>query len=485
MGIMNGARGILIHLPTGLYARRPVNGYNIYVDGELIRYKGMIVENLTRSDAELAIAHTSYLYLRRLLGSVECHLGKRAERIVVYMDGARVANKVTDRPEFMYDASLIRSTFSAYCLDNGIEMRHLEYGESELQMYLMRDTTAELNVLVTADSDTLAIVYHHRSTPIVAETTETEIEGSIVTIGDQRIEDRNVGHAPGTVRDSCVWINCASSGIVAYGMDGLMDRLGYSPFAFRVFLALCGTDFTPQMLTESMIEGVMTAPQCDRDMANTLKDVNELAAFFVLLGLRGEGTIKRKETYDCERLDSQELVSWLDNLDALVRNYITYTETGRMDPDPVPKPKMSLLCRFYLFAMRRGADTYVRKGLQTWAKNESATQALANYREVVAQERAKLVRGSDVDAACSCPFAQSLRLAENRGSGAKRRRVIQLTMPNAPIIPPLKRNRVKAVQSPSSSNDSPECHGPSSVVARVRKAYVRERLARLRDQLNG
>nr|WOJ45343.1 polh/gran [Apis mellifera nudivirus] len=424
---MNGARSILVHIPAGLYVRTP-KSYNIYVDGELIRYKGMVTENLTKTDAELAIARTSFLYLRKLLESVEMHLHKRSSRTIVYMDGARVANKVADRPEFMFDASLIRSTFSAYCLDNGIEMRHLEYGESELQMYLMRDTMAELNVFITADSDALAIMYHHRAVENkeaeseqgeelnrLSETIATVTTTNANIIEADRIVDRNMNYKEAErVRDSCLWISCASSGIVAYGMDGLRDRLGYAPFAFRVFLALCGTDFTPQLYTDSMIAGIMTATRSDREFINMLTDVNELAALFLLLGLRGNGTIKRKEAYNFEHLDSSELIGWIDNLDRLVRNYITYTESGRMNPDPIAKPKMSILCRYYLFSMRNGVDIYVRKNIQIWAKDESLENALANFRKMIKKERMRMGKSLD------CTFKLSLQLAENRFGAQKR-----------------------------------------------------------------
>lgn len=477
MGIMNGARSIIAQLPAGLYVRRPSEAYNIYVDGELIRYKGMIAENLTKSDAEMAIARTSYLYIQRLLKAVERHLGRRANRTIVYMDGARVANKVSDRPEFLFDASLIRSAFSAYCIDNGLEVRHLDYGESELQMYLMRDITSELNVLITADSDVLAIAYHHRARRVKrdgdasgdlspsASTTSCSIEDSIT--------DRNAAYPSNEeVMDSCLWVNCSSNGTAFYGMDELQDRMGYSPFAFRVFLALCGTDFTPQLFTDSMIDGVMNASTRDREFVNALTDVNETAAILVLLGLRGNGTIKRKESYDYETLTSQGLILWLEDTDKLVRNYITYIETGRMGAESVRRPKMSIISRFYLFAMRNGVDIYVRKNIQTWAKRETLDRALENYRCVVGHERAKMSSND------SCHFVQSLRLSEN--NTAQRRRC------RSAISSDAKRARLAEDEKTETRRNGAEENAEESltnVLEKVRKSYANERLTRMREQI--
>lgn len=361
MGILNGSR-IMINFKTGLYKFDPEN-YNIYVDGELIRYKGMIEENLSKHDAEEAIALASFQYLTRLIKSIELLLKRRANQVTVYLDGSRVTNKVVNRPEFKFDAGLIRRIFAIFCTENNMKIINLNHGESELQMYLKRDKNIDLNVFVTNDSDMLSICYGHTSTidGVVCENIEKyTIEKIVDNLRCCAIEDDNFRYLPGLhVKDSCLWINCGKK-IVAYGFDNTKINISYKPHIFRTFVALCGTDFTPSMLTETLINGVMKACKKDIEYINCLDDINEIAACLLVIGIKGGGTIKRKEDYSKATFNYTEIPT-------MVNMYIDYISTGRMSEDLIPRPQMSYACRHYLYAMKGQDDNFTKKALYIWS----------------------------------------------------------------------------------------------------------------------
>lgn len=371
MGILNGSVIVDYFLRGRYNARRPTR-YNVYVDGELMRYKGMVTENLSRHDAEEAIAHTSITYLMRVLSTIEQYLGGKPEAIVVYMDGARVTNKVVNRPEFKFDASLIRQTFATFCRDFGMQIRQLDYGESELQMYLQRDTETNLNVFVTDDSDMMAICYGHR--PSVAY----ELDGvePCAPDHDMEIDDANFAYNKCDdeveVRDSCLWIRCRRR-LLAIGLDDCHESIGYSPFVFRTFAALCGTDFTPPLFTESMIRGIMSADFCDREFVNSLeKKVNVIVGALIVIAVRNLGTIKRKEQNDDSPFD-------FDAIPRLVGMYVDYVTTGVMSSDPIPRPCMSHACRQYIYLMKNRMDrVYTKSALRVWASNIALGDACEN-----------------------------------------------------------------------------------------------------------
>lgn len=372
MGIRNGAPNILKNIQRGLYNKKAKN-YTIYVDGEFMRYKGMIDNNMARVDAEAAIAQTSFAYLQRVLNDIEELLGKRAQLIKIFMDGERVSNKTTKRSEFYFDSGLIRVMFKRLCAcQPNYAVKELDYGESELQMYLTRDQTNELNVFLTNDSDMISICYGH--TPNVTETFDrnkhTEFQQQLLrkSIAD----DNNEYVSNYAVSDSCVWINCGRE-IRAIGFDYICDRVIYTPRVFRTFVAFCQTDFTENLFPESMIEGIMRAPDEDKRYINTLTYINDIAAALQVLGIRGGGNIKRDKKLQNSKFDPA-------SIELAVSMYIQYITTGVMLNCKLPSNDMSLACRQYLYAMRRQDKCFNLKALREWSRTISLQEAIENLK---------------------------------------------------------------------------------------------------------
>lgn len=370
MGIRNGAPNILKCIKRGLYHRSAKN-YTIYVDGEFMRYKGMIDNNMAKADAEAAIAQTSFEYLRRIVNDIEELLGKRAKLIKVFMDGERVSNKTTKRSEFYFDSGLIRVMFKRLCAcQQNFAVKELKYGESELQMYLTRDQSNDLNVFLTNDSDMISICYGH--TPKVSENYDRRqhtqhqvklLEKSIADDNNEYVKDFDV-------LDSCVWINCGRE-VRAIGFDFITERVIYTPRIFRTFVAFCQTDFTENLFPESMINGILHASDEDKQFINGLTDINAIAAALQVLGIRGGGSIKRDRKLAFTKFDPTAI-------ELAVLMYIQYISTGSMPNCNIPSNDMSYACRQYLYAMRRQDTCFTLKALREWAKSISLSEAIDN-----------------------------------------------------------------------------------------------------------
>lgn len=375
MGIKNGAPNIIYRIRRGLYHKKAKN-FNIYVDGELMRYKGMIDENLSKTNAEEAIACSSFQYLKRMVNSIEDLLGGRAKFVKVFMDGARVNNKETKRSEFHFDACLIRTLFKRLCALQHYSVDDLQYGESELQMYLTRDKSKELNVFLTSDSDMISICYGHTPTVEFIDDPERKFNSQTDTVMPiqtilQTINDGNFIYPSNMkITDSCMWVNCNREGL-AIGFDFIIDRMIYEPKIFRTFIAFCQTDFTENLFPESMIDGILMADCEDKRYVNTLSNANDIAAILQVLGLRGGGQIKRDRKSLLSKFDS-------DAIEKAAAMYIEYIETGFMPNEKMPRIDMSLASRHYLYAMRQQDDCFTLKSLQLWAKSCSLSEAIDN-----------------------------------------------------------------------------------------------------------
>lgn len=372
MGIKNGAPIIIKHLRRGLYFK-DAQVYNIYVDGELMRYRGMIEANLCKNNAEEAIAITSFDYLKSTINKIHELMGRRSRYIKVMMDGARVANKETNRAKVNHDVHLIRRLFKHYCSVENYSVLELHHGESELQMYLQRDQTSELNIFLTNDSDMISICYGH--TPVLNEKFDS-LEDSVLhnRCYAEAIDDCNLSYPKNIkVLDSCMWINCGRS-VEAIGFDFIADRLVFEPKIFRTFIACCKTDFTEGLFCDSMVDGIMKASDADKKFINTLSDINEIAAALQLIGLRNNGLIKRDSFKPNAKFKP-------DDISRAILMYIQYIETGYMPCDTMPRNDMSLACRHYLYAMRQQDDCFVLKSLRTWAKSIDIKEAISNMNE--------------------------------------------------------------------------------------------------------
>ncbi|ATZ81581.1 PolH/gran [Drosophila innubila nudivirus] len=383
MGIKNGAPEIIPFLKNGIYNRN-ASSYKVMVDGELMRYKGMIQSNLTKHNVEEAIAVTSYDYLHNTLMNIGTSIGRIPEEVIIYMDGSRVANKETTRADFRFDAQLIRTIFQDICNEHGHKVIELPHGESELQMYLQRDRKSPLNVFLTNDSDMISICYGHKALSktsqfILMNENENFIRRNELktrNITDNNIEYKNSND----IVDSCVWVNCARNGITLIGFDFIDTKFLYTQDSFRVFISLCGTDFTHSLLTTSMVSGILTAKDCDKHYINSLTDINQIAACFQMLGIRSGGTIKRHTPQIKDRNKMGKKFNSYDPNEIVqsIKMYRDYISFGSMANITIPRPNMAIICRQYLYAMRGQDSNFVKKNLMSWACKTTLQEAVEN-----------------------------------------------------------------------------------------------------------
>lgn len=265
MGIGGGSQIIQL-MPKGLYNRNRLVSTNLYVDGELVRYKGQYESNMVARCPEEAIAKASFLYLCSRTAMLATHFGKTFTNKIVYMDGSRVQNKIERIHQSNVNDYDTRKFFKQMCLVNNYKVVQLDVGESELQMYIQRDKRTSLNVFLTRDSDMLSILYSHKpsiinkrdNTPCVDFTT-TSFDKSTATV-----EDRNDSYNNGewTITDSCVWAICdiqktvsnisMITPITMIGFDYSEQRVGFNTLVWRSYCVLCGTDFTSPLFTDTM-----------------------------------------------------------------------------------------------------------------------------------------------------------------------------------------------------------------------------------------
>lgn len=312
MGIRTGRSHLFSYLGSGLWY---ANGkYKISVDGELMRYKGMYAANLLHPFPEQSIAEKSALYVKNVCDRLIADKmnGVQPQSIDVYMDGSRVRNKVKRVINTTIDHALVRENFSKECRTIGMHVHCLDMGEAELEMYLRRDQSMVLNIFLTYDSDILSILYGHE--PLVVDRRTNIIA---TTYNDS-------GHYD--VRDSCLLAYPSSGHEIKYiGFDFSASSNRLSVIAFRTLVALCGTDFTAPMLTETMIEGIVKAKDEFQFINDLDNEYHEIAASFLFIGIRSSGYVKRATTPTTINEYS------LEKFITVCRLYCTYIETGNMN----------------------------------------------------------------------------------------------------------------------------------------------------------
>lgn len=407
MGILN--RGIIAdRFNNGLYKRTNCDTSNLYIDGELIRFKGMTDHNKTQRNAEEAIARDGVKYLKSRISIIETYFGKTFDRIIVFMDGKRVHNKETRVYDMDVDVGLIRCIFKEACERERYHVEQLAFGEGELQMYLQRDKLSNRNVFLTKDSDMLSILYGHKPNYRTAVTvapkqyTSMDYETNIIDLNDDYAADVEV-------YDSCVWIECdsGSSPMKIYGFDDTTNRLKFSKLVFRTFCAMCGTDFTDPLLTTSMVNGFFTCIKDEElEMVNhyemdLLEDctnvddsaVNEtvmknrvfqIVMLILLSGFRNRGTMKQmKKKYETGTLKNFDDLK--TDLYHVIRIYYVYISLGVMLPMEVPRLKnvahnyiktMVHICRDGELANYKNPT--VASSIYNWANNVTLQECLVN-----------------------------------------------------------------------------------------------------------
>lgn len=360
---------IIEHFFNGLYKRSRCERSNLYVDGELVRFEGMTDQNTTRRNAEECIAREAVKYLKTRVERLIEYFEMPFDNIFVYMDGARVDNKESRTCNTDVDVGLIREIFKENCQRESYLVVQLEYGKSELQMYLQRDVTTNRNVFLTKDSDMLSILYGHRprlNVPIdigdvLIRTREYDTEndhGKDALRKNRRITDLNDDYKDGIeVYDSCVWAECDTNvtPMRLIGFDDTKNRLRFSKLVFSAFCAMHGTDFNDSLLTTTMVNGFfacirddelkrvnsyrLDVVDCsDRDADTARDQVFEIVVLLLLSGLRNRGVIKKhNKTYESNKLRNLDHLK--DDFYDIVRTYYMYITYGVMLPIRIPTLK--------------------------------------------------------------------------------------------------------------------------------------------------
>lgn len=397
MGIQHGSQLSLL-FQNGKYRQHPKR-YVVSLDGELLRYRGMVACNTTARDAETKIAESSVAVTVRLVRQLKQFFRTDPAEVRVYMDGdVRVSNKTTDRPVFRFNAEIIRREYAEGCRRNGMKVIQLHVGEAELQMYLKRDREADLNVFVTDDSDFMSIAYGHLPRQIHAGPLRSldnacpvpkEVARDNQGYEEQAVRDANVRYDSAIqvrIRDSCVWVRNGtatkswsrptvagkqaarnnsepqqhSSVMIFHGMDHSQNLVNLGVLQFRIFCALCGTDFTAPMFTRTAAVAIGNAPASEKRFLQNLQDPVEIAAGLLLLAVYRGATLKRNEqcgTFTC----GDPLVS----LRFALLRYCSYMETGVMDETAMPKPPMYAAQNEMLRQMK-GDDERMKQKLKMW-----------------------------------------------------------------------------------------------------------------------
>lgn len=391
MGI-HGRGIILEHIVCGAYNKRGKKRA-LYVDGELVRYRGMCQDNMNKYNAESEIAMTSFGYLKNLKSVIETHICEPIDTIVVYLDGRRLVQKVKRPTEERLNQNLVRDLFKELCTNEGYTVNQLANGESELQMYLKRNKENDLNIFLTNDSDMISICYGHKPTinQLINQSVEEWLSENAArdvdmcnpliynaiennSIEKKRIVDNNrIYMNAEMVRDSCLWIDCASNQITAFGMDFIDELLKFQPTQFRTFVALCGTDYTRSLLTKTQIKSIMMSSDSDRNYLNNLNGIHHIVAILMVIGMKYGGTLNRlRRTTHTPPIDKNQFIR-------SIQQYIEYMITGLFDaPDDTSAQDMSIVAREYLYAMKGENDDFKKKTLSTWANRISYDECLNN-----------------------------------------------------------------------------------------------------------
>lgn len=369
MGIVTAAPVIVTAFRRGLYNKRAPS-YNLYVDGEFIRYRGLIAENTSKKFCEAYIARTSVQFLIRLVAKTKSLMKERSpKRVFVFMDGKRVCNKVS-RPPLPFDSQQIREHFMFLCTEENYEVVPLSVGEAELQMYLQRDRQSPLNIFITSDSDMVPICYGHEAN--VLQPNNYEVHSQLGFVSPSGIHDSNSIYGKSVkVLDSCLWVRCGKE-CQAFGFDFCDDKHIFSIPVFHTFIALCGTDFTKALFTQTIVESIFRSSTEDRTFINTLRDSNEIAAALLMLGIRGNSTCKRGDLNDGPPYNREDLKH-------MVHIYSQYITTGRMSSERVPQINMSVVHQQLVYALRQGNKSTTKKDLVLWANNTTLQQALRTF----------------------------------------------------------------------------------------------------------
>lgn len=409
MGVGGGSQ-IIEFLPNGVYNGDCLNSTNLYVDGELVRYKGQYESNMVARCPEEAIAQSSFLYLQKRVMMLVNYLGKTFNNVYVFMDGKRVENKI----ERVYNSGFnnydIRNFFKRICSDNNYRVVQLETGESELQMYIQRDRHASLNVFLTRDSDMLSILYSHKPS-IVYKCNVTEKCTNFTMKKHHKsrdsVMDNNEFYNDGNwiVTDSCVWAICdiqktigsnnISIPITMIGFDFMEQRVGLHVLVWRSYCVLCGTDFTPPLFTSTMRKSALkNLTSKEFQILNTLANetfnsttgtfsrnvIMKIVVTLLIAAIRC-GSLKKKT--QSIKIGFTEYNKCIDLYYDAICTYFVYIDTGTMPSLDIQKLTDPYNCIVNIIHACRNGQIMDMKHYKQWAANvgiEECFENIANYK---------------------------------------------------------------------------------------------------------
>lgn len=391
--------------PKSLYNAAP-RLYNIVFDGEMMRYKGYVDTAVNCESPEFTIAAIAKNCTHSTVEEIKNVMSKEPYEVIVYMDGQRVPNKVKRLdPNPNLNKTLIRHNYIEMCRQLDYKVVLLERGEAELHMYIQRDKSIDLNIFVTGDSDMISICYGHR--PKINGVLQTDC-GDMVRTGV--VVNNQLSNFQGTnitydnslhVQDSCAWLRINDSAHMNqfYGMDSLHEIFKFNVRHFRIFVAMCGTDFTPSALTRSMIGSVLSCTIHEKESINAIEENYKIFGAFLYLGLKYcRACIKRVVVNNTANSnkgggggtvffvdgDSEEtarrIKTFIDQYLTMYTTYIEMATTGSIEKFP----DMGTLVRYFIYAMRGGPNnTKIYKGnltmeLKKWSNQITLSTALRN-----------------------------------------------------------------------------------------------------------
>lgn len=256
-------------------------------------------------------------YLIRLIHQIENVFSKKANKILIYMDGYRLPSKVK-RPTLDIDIPFIRETF--------ISILKPKYtivyanGEAELEMYLKRDSSVETNLFITGDSDIIPITYNHE--PKIEDSSFEKYykENKIKLSNDWRQAYTYLTPYKQDLKitDSCIWINTEIKTINSekrfIGLDGSKYKFGLNSFQFKILCASMGSDYTDSILSQTMINQILNSSTEFKEYVNTLDKAMFIVIAFVLYSLLKRARPKRSTT------------GFKGNIKELAEQYTIYAE---------------------------------------------------------------------------------------------------------------------------------------------------------------
>lgn len=402
MGIHGGGATLIDTIARRALYNRLATTYNIYIDGEFMRYKGINPETKSAADSDDAMVETALRYLGKVINAIKSYLPGRLKCCYAYMDGTRQEGKVQRvkgclDDEFTRELKRARYIFGLKTMKCAVI--ELEHGEAELQMYIRRDKSVPLNVFVTNDSDMVPICYGHLpSLPVAAASFYGSLAPGDMPVKYLTVIDPSYAYPKGVadqVLDSCVWFKTCPDKLQVVGFDGALigqkdgntddssttdeqndDRttdgqndgqkaatgdddsssIGLMPRPLRCLVYFCGTDYSDHLLTATMVDKILLALEAQTEAGrearltlNQLTDPLEMAAVYMFLAIRGGGTVRQMKvsSLDPDFHFDPDVVSEAFEM------FHTYVTTGTMGGNGkiIPRPSGMLLSRELLYAL--------------------------------------------------------------------------------------------------------------------------------------